>query len=98
MKLRPAEQAVVHLLAQGWTLKSHRNLDGEKEYLLHPLDGGPAQGVAAATVRALLEAGHIDSDKKFPAATYLLTERGKALAAELGAAEDKGPLTARGWL
>lgn len=98
MKLRPAEQAVVRLLAQGWTLKSHRNLDGEKDYLLHPLDSGPAQEVAAGTVRALLDAGLIDSNKKFPAATYLLTERGKTLAAGLGAGGDEGPLTARGWL
>lgn len=98
MKLRAAEQAAVRLLAQGWTLKSHRRLDGEKSYRLHPLDGGATQDVTAETVRALVDAGLIDSNKKFPAATYLLTERGKALAAELGAAEDKGLLTARGWV
>ncbi len=95
MKLRPAEQSVVRLLAQGWTLKSHRNLDGDKDYVLHPLDDGFAQEVTAATVRALLEAGLVDSNKKFPAATYLLTERGKALAA---GDDEQGPLTARGWL
>jgi hypothetical protein len=98
MKLRPAEQAVIRLLAQGWTLKSHRNLDGDKSYLLHPLDGGAPQDVTAEAVRALLDAGLIDSNKKFPAATYLLTERGKTLAEEMDAPKGEGPLTSRGWL
>jgi hypothetical protein len=98
MKLRTAEQAVVRLIAQGWTLKSHRHLDGDKSYRLHPLDAGAPHDVTAETVRVLLDAGLIDSNKKFPAATYLLTERGKALADELGAAGDEGQLTSRGWV
>jgi hypothetical protein len=98
MRLRTAEQAVIRLLAQGWTLKSHRLLDGEKTYLLHPLDGGDTQSVTGETVHGLLDAGLIDSNKKFPAATYLLTERGKVVADELGEASDEGPLTSRGWV
>lgn len=98
MRLSAAEQAVLRLLAQGWTLKSHRNLDGDKVYLLHPLDEGEPQDVRAETVRALVEGGLLDSNKKFPAATYLLTERGNAQVIEPGAGDDKRPLTARGWL
>ena len=66
-------------MAGGWTLKSHRYLDGGKVYRLHPLDG-PAATVRRATVELLQNHGLIDSNKKFPAATYWLTEKGQALA------------------
>jgi hypothetical protein len=63
-------------------LKSHRDIEGNKMYKLHPLEG-PEQIVPAEVVDALVEHGLIDSNKKFPAATYWLTEKGKALVVTL---------------
>lgn len=100
--LSRAEKEVLVALGTGWTLKSHRYLDGRKEYRLHPLDEGDAREVAWETMEGLRERALIDSNKKFPAATYLLTERGQAVAEELARArgkgtEGEGPLTASGW-
>lgn len=50
-----------------------------------------------ATVQALHERDLIDSNKKFPAATYLLTDKGKEIVTHLGQDPDDLPLTARGW-
>ena len=74
-----------HLLldiARGLRLKDHRDLDGHKQYVLHNTDdvGKP---IAAQDVEALTDAGLISSNKKFPAATYWLTEEGKKLANDL---------------
>ena len=71
-----AEAQVLAAMASGWTLKAHRYLDGRKEYQLHALSGA-AETVAAEAVQALVEQGLIDSNKKFPAATFWLTEKGK---------------------
>ena len=66
-------------MAGGWTLKAHRYLDGRKEYRLHSL-AGENQIVVPTTVEALVQNGLIDSNKKFPAATFWLTDRGRAAA------------------
>ena len=63
----------------GATLKAHRTLDGEKTHILHPLHG-PAEAVERAAVETLKRRGLIASNLKFPAATYVLTERGIAAA------------------
>lgn len=55
-------------------MKSHRDLEGRKVYLLHPLEGLPVP-VASALVERLYELGLIDSNKKFPVATYWLTAK-----------------------
>lgn len=96
MKLSSADERVLRALALGFTLKSHRYLDGTKVYLLHPLDDGEPAEVAWETVTRLRELKLIDSNKKFPAATYLLTDRGRARAAEMGRDDDL-PLTTSGW-
>ncbi len=67
-------------MAGGWTLKAHRYVDGRKEYRLHALDGA-IETVAPATVQALVDRGMIDSNKKFPAATFWLTHAGAAATA-----------------
>jgi len=71
-------------MAGGWTLKAHRYLDGRKEYRLHSLEGD-IEVVAPATVQSLAERGLIDSNKKFPAATFWLTEKGRAAIAAAAA-------------
>ena len=77
MPLSPAQAELLQALAHGLTLKSHRDLEGRKEYRLHSVDGH-SPVVAWADVEALQSAGLIDSNKKFPAATYWLTDAGRA--------------------
>lgn len=82
MKLSPTQQKVLLALINGATLKSHRYLSGAKLCQLHALDGS-LQTVRRPTVDYLRRYGLIDSNKKFPAATYLLTEKGKEIALSL---------------
>jgi hypothetical protein len=79
VRLSRSHRRILNALARGWFLKSHRDVEGGKVYKLHPLDG-PAETVPRAAVDYLCEHGLIDSNKKFPTATYWLTETGKALA------------------
>ncbi len=90
MKLSPGEEAVLRAVAQGGTLKTHRSMDGEKLSKLHPL-AAPAFDVDPAVVDALKRRKLIRSNMKFPAATYLLTDRGRAVASDLTDL-DAGPL------
>ena len=82
MQLSPAQKRVLVALVNGCSLKSHRYLDGSKIYQLHPLTG-QAETIQRSTVELLGRQGLVDSNKKFPAATYWLTEKGKALATAL---------------
>ena len=83
MQLTHEQRQLLLAIAAGSTLKVHRDIDGHKDYVLHALDGGttPVPGAVAA---ALVEAGLLDSNKKFPAATFWLTARGKASLGEQG--------------
>jgi hypothetical protein len=76
MPLTPAQLDLLHAIANGLTLKSHRDLEGNKEYRLHDLDGHGTL-VTWTDVEALQSAGLIDSNKKFPSATYWLTDTGR---------------------
>lgn len=82
MKTRPAQAKILRALINGSTLKSHRYLDGTKIYQLHPLDG-PPETVPKTIVDSLQKGGFISSNQKFPAATFLLTDKGRELAARL---------------
>ena len=93
MKLSPTQNNVLRALISGSTLKAHRYLSGAKVYRLHALDGS-AKTVRRPTVDCLRREGLIDSNKKFPAATYLLTETGKTVAERLSDATRR-PLAAR---
>lgn len=78
-------RTLLRALASGSLLKSHRYLDGTKAFRLHPL-GSPPVTVERSTVEALLKCGFIQSNHKFPAATHLLTDKGKvAVATQDGA-------------
>jgi predicted MarR family transcription regulator len=82
-----------HLLAQiagGARLKDHRDIEGGKRYTL-TLDIADAIVIQASWVEGLLAQGLIDSNKKFPSATYWLTDAGKRAAADM-AADRHGPL------
>lgn len=83
LNLTPSQHRVLQAMRDGATLKVHRTLDGEKIHRLHPLDGEP-EAVDGAIVRSLITQGLIQSNLKFPASTYVLTEDGvQALAPKL---------------
>jgi hypothetical protein len=82
MNLSKIHTQLLKAIAGGDALKSHRHLDGAKEYKLHPLLG-PPQPVQRAAVEYLRDRGLIHSNQKFPAATYLLTERGQKVVTRL---------------
>ena len=79
-----ADKALLRAMNKGGFLKSHRELDGSKQFLLHGQSGEVAV-VDPAFVRRLREQQLIDSNKKFPVATYWLTPAG------LEEAKDSGP-------
>ncbi|GIV78859.1 MAG: hypothetical protein KatS3mg050_3253 [Litorilinea sp.] len=92
--LRGEEKQVLVSMAAGQRLRSHRYLDGTKIYLLHALEDDRGQPVAAETVASLRRRGLIESNMKFPVATYLLTDKGAALARRL-TREAVRPLSSR---
>lgn len=80
---RMARRRVLLALARGDVVKGHRWLNGRKAWLCHPLDGGPAWTVAERDLRWLQARGYLHSNHKFPAASYMLTDAGRALAEAL---------------
>ncbi|GIK76172.1 MAG: hypothetical protein BroJett021_51600 [Chloroflexota bacterium] len=83
MRLNDEQRAILVALQAGDRLKVHRTVDGEKRYLLHRLDESSAIDVDAAIVDSLERGGLIESNMKFPAATFLLTDRGVAVATHI---------------
>ena len=93
MKLSKEEENLLRYLIKGDMLKSHRDIDGNKLYKLHPLAGPPIV-INSRVVDKLKKRGLIGSNQKFPAATYLLTEKGKQQAKRLEP-DATGPLSAK---
>lgn len=80
--MRPTakQQALLTALLEGCALKVHRTVDGEKIYRLHAPDGASAEPMLDYVVTSLERQGLIVSNMKFPAASYMLTDRGAELA------------------
>ncbi len=78
-RLSPTQKQILQALLAGATLKSHRYLDGGKEYRLHPLSG-EAVPVPAQDVRRLEDKRLLLSNHKFPATTLFLSQRGRRAA------------------
>lgn len=78
MPLTSDQQQLLQAIAGDATLKSHRDVEGHKEYRLHRLDGTSSL-VPWEVVETLQDQGLIDSNKKFPAATYWLTAAGRSV-------------------
>jgi hypothetical protein len=95
MRLSDREIYLIRALTQGSTLKAHRDLDGSKICRLHSL-AGVVEELNRSLVDGLQKRGLIDSNKKFPAATFLLTEQGRQIAEELGG-QMINPLTAKNY-
>ena len=84
-ELEPAQAALLMKLQQGTVLKVHRTVDGDKVYRLHQA-GAPDQEIEPALVAALTDRDLLQSNMKFPAATFLLTDKGVAVARQLSGA------------
>jgi hypothetical protein len=80
--LSARQKEILRLMHCGWTLKSHRYLDGQKIYRLHALSGEIID-LPDRVVEPLIERGFFQSNQKFPAATFLFTSQGRALATQI---------------
>lgn len=86
LRLGSEQKRILCALGQGWALKSHRYLDGTKVYRLHS-PAGAGETVAASAVAGLQQRRLLQNNHKFPAGTFLLTDKGRALAARLARQE-----------
>jgi hypothetical protein len=76
MDLTNDQRRLLLKIANGEALKVHRDLEGSKVYQLHNL-GGHAEPIERELAESLIDLGLLDSNKKFPAATFWLTEAGR---------------------
>jgi len=84
MRFSDAQRAILVAMQAGDRLKVQRTLDGAKVFWLHPrVDDDAAVELVGAVVDSLVRAGLIESNMKFPAATFLLTDKGVAAAAHI---------------
>ncbi|MFO7634189.1 MAG: hypothetical protein R6W76_16700 [Caldilinea sp.] len=83
MRLTAGQRAILIAMQRGDRLKVHRTVDGVKRYLLHRLDESDVVEVESAAANSLERAGLIESNMKFPAATFLLTDKGTAAVARI---------------
>ena len=96
MQLSATHKHILGELARGSRLQDHRDLEGGKLYKLHSLDNAGGIAIAAASVAYLQRHKLIESNMKFPAATYLLTDKGAAIAAPLTTGQNL-PLASRNY-
>lgn len=89
MHLPHEELQVLVALQEGQHLKVHRTPDGIKRYRLHRVDGSVAEEVNASVAGRLERSGLIESNMKFPVATFLLTEKGNAAAFRITGSRQK---------
>lgn len=84
MHLNRKQKQILIGMAQGRVLKAHRDINGKKTVRLHHADDHEQFDVVPRPfVDGLKDAGLIKSNKKFPAATYFLTEAGRQAAEAL---------------
>ncbi len=95
--LNRQQQHVLTAVAAGAALRSQRDLEGNKRYELRWPDGRTEQ-VARPLVLSLRNRRLIETNHKFPSATFLLTERGSAIAARLTPENDNRPLGSSAFL
>ena len=82
MRLNNCHKHILQTVAGEGFLKAHRDLEGNKVYILHLLNGSD-EIIAPSAVAYLVDHGLIDSNKKFPATTYWLTPQGKDITKTL---------------
>jgi len=80
---RPNQQAeILHAMITGSSLKSQRDMAGQKTYYLVSLDGTTIT-INKEQIELLKRQGLIVGNHKFPGATYLLTDKGRNIAVTL---------------
>ena len=82
MRLSKLHKRLLLAIAGQAFLKAHCDIEGNKIYILHLLDGGE-EIIPPVAVAYRVDHGLIDSNKKFPATTYWLTDLGAGLAKDL---------------
>lgn len=95
--LTDEQQSVLAAIFNGAALRSHRDLEGNKHYALYALDGDERR-IGRKTVLDLRNKRLLETNHKFPSATFLLTSRGNAVAAQLSSGDGTNPLTARDFI
>lgn len=80
--LSDSQKRILLAIANGYRLKDHRDIEGNKTFALHAPDDS-SELVAREDVETLVDLGLISSNKKFPSATYWLTEAGQAIVQQL---------------
>ena len=88
--LSEPQRKLLAQIAGGARLKDHRDIEGGKRFTL-TIETADAIVVEATWVEGLVARGLIDSNKKFPSATYWLTDAGKGAVAAMSA-DRHGPL------
>ena len=89
-----AQIELLSLLMQGWSLRSHRDIEGHKRFELRSLSG-ETQPVSLDVVQKMRKKRLIETNHKFPSATFLLTGHGEQVAQTVCDAISNRPLTAR---
>lgn len=72
---------VLNGLGNGWVLKSRRELNGKKEFVLQT-PNGERKRINPKAIYILRKKGLVDSNKKFPVATFYLTDLGREILQE----------------
>jgi hypothetical protein len=83
MRPSPAQYQILIAMQAGGRLRVERTLDGAKAYRIYAPDNPEGEELGVALVQSMERAGLIESNMKFPAATFMLTDAGVGLAAQL---------------
>ena len=95
--LTAEQKYVLKALFNGAALRSHRDLEGNKCYLLHTSEREKVN-IGRKSILNLRKKRLLETNHKFPSATFLLTSQGNTVAAQLSDGTGSNPLTARGFI
>lgn len=93
--LNDEQQMILAAVFQGAALRSHRDLEGNKVYLLHFGEGEEKREIGRKATLDLRTKRLIETNHKFPSATFLLTTRGNTIGAKLANGKGSNPTSAR---
>lgn len=91
--LSAEQQKTLIAIHQGIALRSQRDIEGKKIYELR--GESSVEPVALKTVLGLRKKGLVETNHKFPSATFLLTTHGEQIAAQLTGEQGSNPVSAR---
>lgn len=94
---RQAEIDTLISILNGDALRSHRDIDGNKYFYLHSLSGEKVS-VNEIVVHLLRKKRLIETNHKFPSATFLLTDSGRRQAEEAAGHIGSSPIGASNFI